>query len=368
MRCTRLLFAIASVVSIAADVHARSLAVAWNDDETERGHVAAMRVVAPWNFLTPAIETGPGAVLHARDGALYAVSPRDGTITAIDVRSWTVLRTYELGAESQPQDIAVVPGRKAYVTLAGATGLLRLDLDTGATTEAVDLSAFADSDGIPDLGRMQVQRGRIFVQLRRIDSEDPLAATPALAVVDVATERVVDVDLGTPGVQAIALEGTAPRFRMQIFWRTRELLVSSTGGFFDQGGIEIIDLVNLESKGLAIREEDGNVGADLGAFVRVDRNRGYLAYSTDLLLSSHLHEFTFEGGIGPQLQVALDYFTPALAHDRPTDLIFSPDGNFGSTGVRVFEADGGRELTTAAIPTSGPPQDLLLLRRTPRPR
>jgi hypothetical protein len=368
MRFSRLLLVVASLAGIAGDAHARALAVAWNDDESGRGGLAAMRVVPPWDFVTPVIEIGLDAVLHARDDAIYALSPRDGSITAVDIRSWTVLRTYELGAGSEPQDIAVVPGRKAYVSRAGATRLLRLDLDTGAATEVVDLAPFADADGLPDLARIAVHRGRLFVQLRRIDSEDPLAARPALAVVDIATERVVDADPGTPGVQAIALEGTAPRFRMQIFWRTRELLLSSTGGFFDQGGIEVIDLPDLESKGLLIAEADGNVGADLGAFVRVDRDRGFLTYSTDLLLSSHLHEFTFAGDVGPELHVALDYFTPALVHDRPTDVLFAPDGNFGSTGVRAFEADGGRELTTVATPTSGPPSDLLLLRRTPRPR
>jgi hypothetical protein len=362
------LAALATLAAFPVRADARALAVAWNDPDSERGALAAMRVVAPWDFLTPALEVGPNAVLHARGRDLFAVSPTDGTITAVDVRSWTIERTYELDAESDPQDIAVTPDRRAYVTRSGATHLLRLDLRTGEAVEVVDLGIFADSDGLPDLGRMVIHRGRLFVQLRRFDASEPGAfAQPLLAVVDLATEQLVDVDPDAPGVQAIELAGTPPRFRMQVFWRTRELMVSSTGNFFDQGGLELIDLTTLRSKGLVIREEDGNVGSDLGAFVRVATDRGFLAYSTDLLLSSHLHSFTFSGEVGPELQVSLDYFTPALAHDRPTDAIFSPDGNFGTTGIRVFDAETEAELTAEPTRTSGVPTDLLLLRATPRP-
>jgi hypothetical protein len=149
---------------------------------------------------------------------------------------------------------------------------------------------------------------------------------------------------------------------MQIAPGTRRLFVSATGGFFDAGGIEVIDLDGLRSLGLVIREADGFTGADLGAFVMVTAQRGFLVYSTDLDLSSHLKPFSLSGGVepGPELHVSVGYFVPALAHDARTRTLFVPDGVFGRQGVLLFDADSGDRLTTEPLPTQGPPTDLLL--------
>jgi hypothetical protein len=324
----------------------------------------------PWQLVTPPIAVGRDAVLHDAGRTLYATSPSDGTITAIDVRCWRVLRVYDLGADSAPQDVAVASRDHAWVTLAGSSRLVRLDLATGSTTEETDLSAFGDAEGPADLGRMIVDRDRLLVQVRRLDGSAPdgFAAPALLAVVDLATGATIDTDPARDGTQAIALAGTPPRFRMQILRPRRELLVSSTWAFFDRGGIEAIDLGTLRSKGLLVREEDGRVGADLGAFVMVRPDRGYLTFSTDLLLSSHLVQFTRSGEVGPQLHVSLDDFAPALAHDRATDRLFVPEVLGETVGVQVFDAGSGRQLSTVATPTGGPPADLLTLAKRPHAR
>lgn len=77
-------------------------------------------------------------------------------------------------------------------------------------------------------------------------------------------------------------------------------------------------------------------------------------------------QFDFDGRIGPQLHVSLDYFASALAHDRG-GVVFLPDGNVGATGVRAFDDATGAELTTAATATSGAPVDLLAIAHTPKP-
>jgi hypothetical protein len=40
--------------------------------------------------------------------------------------------------------------------------------------------------------------------------------------------------------------------------------------------------------------------ANAGAFAMVDAQSGWLVFSTDLLLSSHLHAFTLTGGMNPE--------------------------------------------------------------------
>jgi hypothetical protein len=273
------------------------------------------------------------------------------------------VRVFELGAESEPEDIAVASPTAAWITLRRATSLLRLDLRTGATAEVVDLSPFADGDGIPDLGAMIVHEGRLFVQIRRMNEDAPggLAPPGYLAVVDLVSEQLVDVDPETAGVQAIELEGTAPKSRMQIVGQTRQLFVSATGGFFDAGGIEVIDLDTLRTTGLVVREADGQTGADLGAFVMTTPERGYLVYSTDLDLSSHLKPFSLSGGVepGPEMHVSVGYFVPTLVHDASTGFLFVPDGAFGRQGVLVFDTATNDLLTAVPRATAGPPTDLI---------
>jgi hypothetical protein len=228
----------------------------------------------------------------------------------------------------------------------------------------VDLGSFADADGNPDLGTMAMYGGRLFVQVRRLNSEAPAGMQGPfyLAVVDPARQRLVDVDSEAPGVQAIPLQGTSPKHRMQVLAKPRKLFVSATGGFFDAGGLEAIDLRTLRSEGLIVREADGTTGADLGPFLMTAPDRGFVVYSTDLDLSSHLKRFTISGGVEPGLElfVTVGYAVPALALDPKQDNLFVPDGAFGRQGIWVLRASTGQILSSSPVPTDGMPSDLLL--------
>lgn len=278
--------------------------------------------------------------------------------------TWRVVRAFDLGSGSQLQDIAP-RGSQAYLTRADATHLLRLDLRSGETVEVADLGLFADADGVPDLGMMAVHEGRLFVQIRRLDSMNSGQFTPPsyLAVVDLGSEQLIDVDPLTPGVQAIELQGSPPKFKMQVLPGTRQLYLSASGDFWDQGGIEVIDLDLLRSAGMIVREEDGQVGSELGPFVMLNPERGFLSFSTDFALSSHLSMFTSSGVVEPvpDFFVALGYFAPAVVHAPDAGHVFFPDAGFGATGVQVFAAHTGERLTRGPLQTSGPLTDLELL-------
>jgi len=340
------------------------LAVAWTD-AGGHGAVAAMRTKPPFTFLTEVLTIDPEPQLRFANGFLYAVSRPAGTITIINPRKWTIERVLQLGANSQPIDIAVVNTRRAYVTRANATQLLRLNLRTGAGENVGDFSRVADSDGVPDFGTMVRQGDRLFVQIRRLNDAAPggFEAPAGIAIVDLDTELLIDGDRSTPGPQAIPLQGTWPKLDMQLVRSRRMLVVNASGGFFDAGGIERIDLETLTSQGFEVAEADGNVGADLGAFLMTCRESGYLTYSTDLLLSSHLHRFSFTSGVAPaELSVSLDYEAPVLEHVTRQRRLFVPRAD----GVAVFDSRTGAPLLAQAVPTPAPPSDIALLR--PRSR
>ena len=353
--------ALGSTPSPAGDTSGNSLVVAWNTRGGNTGMIGAVSTDRPWAPTAPPLEVGPNATMRFANDRLYVLNSADESIRVVDPHAWRVERTVGAGLGGTPVDIAVTSPSTAYVTLADSGSLMRVDLATGQASEAIDLRSLSGPGVVPELGTMAAHNGRLFVQVRRFDRDDP-AARPYLAVVDLATETLVDVDAGKAGVQSIELAGTAPKGKMQVLPQDRRLYVNASGGFFDAGGIEAVDLDALRSTGLIVREADGETAADLNAFIMLDGQRGYLTFSTDLLLSSHLHKFTADGEVDPEeLDVAVDYFTAAMAFDPLTQSLYVPTGGFGADGVNVFDALTGGRLTATPIPTGGPPTDLVLI-------
>jgi hypothetical protein len=341
----------------------QELAVAWNDWESGGGVVRPLMLRPPFEFTAPAVATGANAVLRSADGRVYAVSRTHGTITVIDADSWVVTDIFGGEAWGELEDIAVVRGGVAYVTRSGASALLRLDLTSGSVAEVLDLSFLADEDGIPDMGMMAVQSGRLFIQIRRISESGHFVAPAYLAVMDLATEQLADADPEAPGVQAIALKGTFPKMKMQRTRRNDRLYVSATGHAFDNGGIEAIDTVHLRSLGLVLAEADGFVGVDLGPFVFTGPGGGFLVYTTDITVSSHFHPFTVAGEVGEPSPIAnrVEYLAPVLAFHQPSDLVFFPDGPAPRAGVLVLDGRSGDEVLKGPVRTQSTPNDFALV-------
>jgi hypothetical protein len=230
-------------------------------------------------------------------------------------------------------------------------------------TEVLDLSFLADDDGIPDMGMMAVRAGKLFIQIRRIDEQGHFSPPAFLAVMDIATEQLVDADPQVPGVQAIALRGTYPKMKMQRARRNDRIYVSATGHPFDAGGIEEIDAVRLRSLGLVVAEADGRVGADLAPFVFVGPDRGFLVYTTDFAVSSHFHPFSLTGEVGEPSPIAnrVGYLAPVLAFHRPSDVVFFPDGPPPNAGVMVLDGTTGLPLLKTPVRTQTIPNDFVFV-------
>jgi len=359
-----LVLASPSLVGTTTPAHARSVAVAVDEEGGGPGaSIALVDVRRPWRSRTGTVPIGRDSILRARGRLVYALSRQDGTLRVVDPHRGRTVHVVDLGAASAPEDLEVVSPRRVYVTRRNATRLLRVDPTSGAIAESTDLAPLADADGDPDLGAMLAHRGRLFVQVRRLSEEGPdFFAKPAqLAVVDLRDDTLVDADPLLAGVQGIALAGTPPKFKMQATTSPQRLFLSATGGFFDAGGIEAVDLATLRSLGLVLREDSGRAGADVGAFVMLRPDLGYLTFSTDLLLSSHLVRFVPGEVVSGELHVTLDYFVPAILHDGASRQLFLIDGGARPAGVFVFDAATGARATNEAIPTDGFPTDAVLI-------
>ncbi|MDY6863644.1 MAG: hypothetical protein SV062_11750, partial [Thermodesulfobacteriota bacterium] len=110
---------------------------------------------------------------------------------------------FSTGALSNPYYMAFLNEEKAYVTLYEETDLLVVNPSTGAEITRIDLSSYADADGIPEMSSMVMLNGKLFVAIQRLDRNNFLSPTDysQVVVVDTQTDTVL---------QSVTLTGKNP--------------------------------------------------------------------------------------------------------------------------------------------------------------
>ncbi len=324
------------------------------------GTLVSVQRQAPWEVVTIAKLDSPDAVVQSFSGLIFVVEPATDLIRVFD-DAGTEIRSFSVGAGTSPRDILGVTRTRAYVTRAGSTHLYRVDPQTGVGRDVIDLSVFADADGNPDMERMATDGSRLFIQLRRLEPPPEAVAkgaTGAIAIVDLASESLIDADPSTPEIDAITLVGPAPRLRMHVDGDGEFLLVSATDGDHLSlgGGIEFIDLQTLTSAGLLLAEADL---AALGGFVMTDKSEGYFLFHTDIIPSNHLQRFSIAGGAvpGPEIVFDLGVYLDALLFDSRTGLLYMPAAQ---GGLHVVDTVTNELVTHRPVPLPGFPVDQVI--------
>jgi hypothetical protein len=322
-------------------------------------------------------ETRPTvAALAPTDGArqlrhfgdvLFVINRLAGTIARVPMDGGAS-QAYSLGIDAMPMDV-LVPGPQlggpgvVWVSRRNDPRLLLLDLDSGAGIDVIDLEPVGGGAAIA-LGTMERHGHRLFVQVRvSAGDEVPGVDSGVLAVVDLSSRALIDVDPLSPGIQGVDLQGAPPRFKMQIV--DQVLFVSTTDSTNDaRGGIEMVDLQTLTSVGYAASEADGF--SDMGGFVMVDGQRGYYVFHTDFAISTHLVAFSIAGGTEPGGMIdLLGDEVDVLVHDPWRQRLYLPSGFApGAPGLYAFSS-ATDELLGPPLPTGLRPHDALLMRPAP---
>jgi len=271
---------------------------------------------------------------------------------------FTTLWQCSTGVGTNPQDIAFVDETKAYVTLYDATDLLVIDPSVGADCEGfivdrIDLSPFADDDGLPEMDKMALVDGFLYVSLQRLDRDaffSP-AAQGMLLVIDTTTDAPVD---------GILLSGENPFGATKgLTVNGSALLVSQIGNFGVQdGGIERVDLTTGTAEGFFITE--AALGGDIYDFVLVSSRLGYAVigrpdFTNDLV--------SFDPKAGTAIATVLsgvEYIPDIELNDRGE--LYVADRTGASSGMRVFRAQDGVELTEGPIHLGLPPFEFVFLK------
>lgn len=273
----------------------------------------------------------------------------------------TPLTQYSVGNGTNPHDMAFVSESKAYISRYGLSRLLVVNPTTGDSLGSVDLSGFADADGLPEMSQLAMYNNRLFVACLRLDQNNGFAPTDfsVIAVVDVTTDQLVDVDANTAGVQGIVMTGKNPAGVSQ---QGAKWVVSTVNTFGDltDGGIEVIDLANLKSDGVVIGETV--LGGNLNSLVMVSDNKGYVVVSdanfANLVVGFHLATKV----VSEKLGNISGGFIPSLGvFDRR--LYVLDRGSFSdpaSGGVKVFDVNTN-QLLVGPIATGLPPSQIAFL-------
>ena len=159
---------------------------------------------------------------------------------------YATLSRCSTGVGTNPHDIAIVDDDKAYVTLFNKTDLLIVDPSIDEDEDCgdfilgrIDLSVFADADGIPEMDQMAIIDDRLYVSIEHLDRDNFFTPTGLgqIAVIDIDSDSVIgEIALGAPNPFG-ATKG--------LTIDNDDLIVSLTGQFgVADGGIQRVDARN----------------------------------------------------------------------------------------------------------------------------
>lgn len=302
------------------------------------------------------------AVGHYHDGRVYVVNRlgQDNILVLDEEDLRTPVAQFSVGNGANPHDIEIVAPGKAYVTLYDRASLLIVDPRDGAELGEIDLSAFADADGLPEVSQILRIGGRLYLSCQRLDRDGGWGPADAsyLIVVDLETDALVDVDPDEEGLQGIALSAANPNSIAAIGER---IAVGVVVNFGDRsGGVEIVDTAANRSLGLAVSEED--LGGDITSMVMVDPDRGYAVVADENFANSVRAFDLSSGSAGAPLENISGGFVPSLAVDGDR-LIAADRGSFedpASAGLKFYDAATGAFLR-GPIDTGLPPSSIVVL-------
>lgn len=235
---------------------------------------------------------------------------------------------------SNPYDIAFVNESKAYVIRYGSDKVWIIN--PSATTEEnfktgeIDLSAYADSDGAPEMSQALIIDNKLYILMQRLVNYAPAAdVDPYVAVFDTTTDTEIDTTAEDTALKGIALSVKNPS-KMQYLNSSNSLLISAIGKYAVTwtdptqpaeytGGIETVSLSSYSTNLLL---DDGDADNHPYGQIRniaiLNSTRAYFHGYFDGF-SDNLYEFN------PTTGAVVD--TPVLESLQIADIVIGPLGN-----------------------------------------
>ncbi len=326
------------------------------------GSTSAMLLDAPWTT-TNDLYTIHGDAVARRSGNTIFVINRylaDNVLVLDAGAGYAVIDQYSTGLNSNPYDLEVVRPGRAYLTRFEETQLWVVEPLHGTLLATVDLSSFADADGIPEMSQVAAVGDFAFVSLQRLDrfqSSLPPAGGSCLVVIDTRTDEVVDANPSTGGIDSILLPAENPTGDLWYERKLNRLLVVESGEFLVQdGGLAAVNPFTRQSEGFITTE--AQLGGDLQAARLASSAVGW-AIVSDASFRTLLVRFDVSSGAPIDTVLTSSGFDLSDLEISQQGRVYVADRNSQNPGIRVYDANT-TALVAGPIGTGLPPFDLVL--------
>jgi hypothetical protein len=173
---------------------------------------------------------------------------------------------FALADGANPQD-ADVCGGALWISQYGLPRLVAHDLDSGFLLGAVDLSALADGDGIPEASSMVEVDGVLYVSLQRLDRDNGWTGnTGTIVALDCTTKEVVQQ------------WSTGPSPSIVPFNDGQMLVHTGLYGALD-GGVQLFDPIDGLADSVVLSESE--IGQDITAVLAHGEHAVVLSAGSD---------------------------------------------------------------------------------------
>lgn len=337
----------------------------------QTGSYAVFSVATPEEPLVDLGRIHSDAVALEHDGLVYVINRLGGdSIQALDPQAgFATLWECSVGNGTNPHDLIFAAPDKAYVTLYERRELLIVDPTVGPSCEgfirgSIDLGALADADGIPEMDTGRILDGRLFITVQRLDRFRFFLPSDfsVVAVLDVATDELIDVDPSTPAPDGIRLTGKNPFSGGQGISVDAEgrLVLGEVGSFGDRadGGIEVVDPVALRAEGFLVTE--GELGGNLTDFALVGPTEAYAIVTGDDFLNTLVRFDPSTRTVTGVVTTSEEYLVD-LEYEPVRAELYLTDRTLLRPGIRIFRTGDGTEVTDGAIDMGLPPFDIVFL-------
>jgi hypothetical protein len=274
-------------------------------------------------------------------------------IQIVSKKTYETVLQFSTGANSNPYDAAFYNGQ-IYVLKYALAEIGIYDQQSGTEAGTIDISSFADSDGIPEAAGCMIIQDHLYVITQNLARDNWFAATDTgwLIKIDMSKNTVVD---------SLLLVVGNPR-SMDYDSSTGILYVSLTGTFFNasfamelDGLVQAINISDFSTAKYLVSE------ADLNGTITAGRLYGdyYYAAVNGADSKDHLVKVRLSDGWPTKIADSDAYKLMDLAIDRENGRLYLADMK---NGVRIFNLSDDSEASRSNIDVGLPPFSLIIVK------